>query len=251
MTHILRSAGYQVISNNNAREAVATIERQTVDLMIVDLKMPEIDGIALIKNVRAIHNRLPIIIMTAHASLETAIEAVQQGARDYFIKPVDPAVLLERVRSILSEDLSLSKRRELFTKMQSIMQELQVIEYQPSHQFESEIFSSTTTATHIRTKGMLMMNLKDRQTVWDGNVLHLSPLNFDYLLTLLNYCPNPVPIEQLVRQAQGYDVTRHEAQEIVRWRIRELRQIIEPDPANPHYILTVRNVGYQLNVSQE
>lgn len=248
MTHILRSVGYQVIPIKNALDALDALQDHLVDMMIVDLKMPEIDGIALIKKVRETHSRLPVIIMTAHASLETAVEAVRQGARDYLIKPVDPSVLLERIRVILSEELAQSRKRELFGKMQAIMQELQVVETPPVAAIPFDGSFVRVASDHIRSKGFLMMNLKDRQTIWNGKILHLSPINFDYLLTLLNYAPNFVPLEKLVQQSQGYDVTRHEAQEIVRWRIRELRQSVEPVPSQPRYILTVRGVGYRLNV---
>lgn len=248
MTHILRSAGYYVIPTKNAVDALEALRQQPVDLMIVDLKMPEIDGISLIKNVRPMFSRLPIIIMTAHASLETAVEAVRQGARDYLIKPIDPAILLERIHIILSEELSQARKRELFEKMQAIALELQTVEHPLMAAAPSEMSFARPVSEHIRSKGSLMMNLKDRQTIWNGAILHLSPINFDYLLTLLNHCPNPVPLEKLVSQAQGYDVTRHEAQEIVRWRISELRQIVEPVPARPRYILTVRSVGYRLNL---
>jgi DNA-binding response OmpR family regulator len=248
LTHILRSAGYQVIPAQNALDGLAVLQEQSIDVMIVDLKMPQIDGISLILQTRATHASLPIIIMTAHASLETAIEAVRQGARDYLIKPVDPAHLLERIRTILSEEVPASKRRELLGKMQILMQELRTVEAPHVAHHQTIPLLQKISSEHIRTRGGLMMNLKDHQVVWNGKILHLSPTNFDYLLTLLNACPNPVPLERLVQLAQGYQVTRHEAQEIVRWRIRELRELIEPDPANPRHILTVRSVGYRLNV---
>lgn len=249
LTHILRSAGYQVIPAQNALDGLAVLQEQNVDVMLVDLKMPQIDGISLIQQVRITHAHLPIIIVTAHASLETAIEAVRQGARDYLIKPIDPAQLLERIRSILSEEMPASKRRELLEKMQTLMQELQTVEAAPAaYQHRSSPLLERANIENIRTRGGLMMNLKDHQVVWNGKILHLSPTNFDYLLTLLNACPNPVPLEKLVQMAQGYQVTRREAQEIVRWRIRELRALLEPDPANPRHILTVRSVGYRLNV---
>jgi DNA-binding response OmpR family regulator len=248
LTHILRSAGYHVIAAQNPLAGLAALQEQSVDVMVVDLKMPQVDGISLIKQVRATHANLPIIIMTAYASLETAIEAVRQGARDYLLKPVDPAHLLERIRTILSEEMPASKRRALLGKMQSLMQELQTVDDPLAGQPHTMPLLERANVEHIRSRGGLMMNLRDHQVVWNGNILHLSPTNFDYLLALLNACPNPVPLEKLVQLAQGYQVTRHEAQEIVRWRMRELRGLLEPDPANPRHILTVRSVGYRLHV---
>lgn len=250
MTHILRSAAYHTVPTRNAFDALDALRQQPIDLMIVDLKMPEIDGISLIKDVRVMFPRLPIVIMTAHASLETAVEAVRQGARDYLIKPIDPAVLLERIRIILNDELSQARKRDLVEKMHAIVQELQEVEQPLQTIVHPGISFAQTTSEHIRSKGALMMNLKDRQTIWNETILHLSPINFDYLLTLLNHCPNPVPLEKLVSQSQGYDVTRHEAQEIVRWRISELRQILEPVPSQPRYILTVRSIGYRLNLDE-
>lgn len=249
-THILHAAGYKVIPTHHGLESLTILKEQVVDCMLVDLKMPQVDGISLIQQIRVEHSHLPIIIMTAHASLETAIEAVRQGARDYLIKPVDPAHLLERIRSILREEVSTTRKRDLLEKMQQLVQELHEVEHLHGSPPEPSLAIKRMETEHLRTRGSLMMNLRDQQAVLNGKVLYLSPTNFNYLLTLLNASPNPVPSEKLVQLSQGYEVTRHEAQEIVRWRIRELREIIEPDPGQPQYILTVRNVGYRLNVDE-
>ena len=76
----------------------------------------------------------------------------------------------------------------------------------------------------------------------------LSPSTFDYLVTLARHAPTPVSYEALVMQSQGYELTRVEAQEMVRWRIHELRQALEPDPEHLQYVITVRGTGYRLAI---
>jgi DNA-binding response OmpR family regulator len=76
----------------------------------------------------------------------------------------------------------------------------------------------------------------------------LSPTNFDYLVTLVRHAPNPVTYEVLVRESQGYEMTRAEAREMSRWRIHELRRAIEQDTKNPRFLITVRGSGYKLSL---
>ena len=93
----LSSAGYQVITANGGTEALSMISIQRPDLIISDLRMPDIDGLSLMKQVQGIHPTLPFILLTAHGSIPEAVHATQQGAFSFLAKPFDSQVLLQQV----------------------------------------------------------------------------------------------------------------------------------------------------------
>ena len=82
----------------------------------------------------------------------------------------------------------------------------------------------------------------------NGSYIQVTGINFDFLSTLLRHAPKAVAHKTLVEEAQGYDITSAEARDLTRWRIHELRKVIEVDPQHPQYILTVRGTGYRLAV---
>ncbi len=98
---ILQRAGYIITTASNAGEAIHLLQAGAYDLTFLDIKLPDQNGIQLLPQLRLLYPEMPILILTAHATLDTAIEAVRQGARDYLLKPIDPASILSRVDEIL------------------------------------------------------------------------------------------------------------------------------------------------------
>ena len=84
--------------------------------------------------------------------------------------------------------------------------------------------------------------------MFKNSYIPVTGVYFDYLLALLRHAPKPVPYKTLVKEAQNYDADLVEAKDLARWRIYELRKLIEPDLQNPQYILTIRGVGYRIEV---
>ncbi|MDA8402908.1 MAG: response regulator, partial [Desulfobacteraceae bacterium] len=95
---ILKRMGYQVFIAGRGEEALAVLENQTVELAILDLKMPGMDGMELHQRIRAIDDQIIVIIITGYATIETAIEAMKQGAYDFIPKPFEPEHLRIVVR---------------------------------------------------------------------------------------------------------------------------------------------------------
>ena len=93
----LEAAGYQVISAEGGQEALIHAQAEACDLALVDLKMVDIDGITLLQELLRLHPRLPVIILTAHGTIASAVEATKKGAYDYLTKPFDPLDLLHRI----------------------------------------------------------------------------------------------------------------------------------------------------------
>lgn len=97
----LEAAGYQVVLAGGGREALAQIAEEVPELAIVDLRMEGMDGLTLLDRLHRVHADLPVIILTAHATIDSAVEATRKGAYDYLTKPFDPKDLLRRIEKAL------------------------------------------------------------------------------------------------------------------------------------------------------
>ena len=100
---ILEREGYDVCMAGNVAEGRQYLQSGDFNLVFLDLKLPDADGLTLLPEIRTMQPNTPVLILTAHDKLEVAIEAVTHGARDYMLKPVDPLLLIERVRQVLAE----------------------------------------------------------------------------------------------------------------------------------------------------
>jgi len=245
---ILRRRGYSVTAAEHPAEAMQRLTSSLFDLVFVDLKMPEGDGIALVAQVRAGWPELPLLILTGHATLEAAIEALRHGARDFLLKPVEPQRILARVQEVLEERRQPARQRELVVQIQLLATELQHLGGENGVPAGSLPPPPVASAARYLQRGRLALDLRGRQVLLEDRIIPLSPGNFDYLTTLARHAPDPVSHEALVGESQGYDVSRLAAREMVRWRMHELRQALEPDPLRPVYIITVRGFGYRMSL---
>jgi two-component system alkaline phosphatase synthesis response regulator PhoP len=247
LTRIFEKENFDVTTAANANEALKFLEAGAFDLAFVDLMMPGMDGLTLTKEIRSQYPDMPVLILTANATLDSAIEAVRQGARDYLIKPADPPRMVARVKEILSEQTQPKRQREILTQIQMLASELQQID-ESTDSMSPTLLSTLppTDPSRFLQRGPFTLDLHARHLMMENNFVPLSPSNFDYMVTLVRHCPNPITYEGMVKESQGYDLTRQEAREMARWRIHELRKALEPDPKNPQFIITVRGSGYRL-----
>lgn len=243
---ILQRAGYSVTTAGNAHEARKFLEAGPFDLVFLDLKMPEINGLTLLPQMRRLYPGMPILILTAHATLESAIEAVRQGARDYLLKPVDPVLILSRVEEIISETRQPTLRRKIVEEIQGLLEELSQIDRPAEPGASSVPALQASDSTRYLQRGPFTLDLHARHVILRDQVIALSPTAFEYLATLVRHAPDPVSYETLVMESQGYQTTPIEARDLARWRIHELRKAIETDIRQPQFIITVRGSGYRL-----
>jgi len=243
---ILQRGGYLVTCAANAQEGFQLLQAGSFDLMFLDIKLPDRSGIALLPDIRQLYPDMPVLILTAHATLETAIEAVRQGARDYLLKPIDPDHILVRTQEILAEQGQPKRRREITSQIQALFAEWNQLE--GANETPVSIFGTlppTDPSRYLR-RGSLTLDMHTRHVMQNDQYIPLPPSTFDYLVTLVRHSPEPVPYQTLVKESQGYDLSRVEAREITRWQIHELRKALEVDSHKPQYIFTVRDVGYRL-----
>ena len=247
LSRILEKANFNVLSSPNGKQALKIIAEEKVDLAFIDLMMPGMSGIELLSNIREINPRLPVLILTGNATLETAINAVKEGARDYLLKPANPDLIITRIKEILAEQEQPERQRELISQIRSLAAELQSIT-KDERMASTELLHTVppTNPDRFLTKGIFQVDMHARHLTVKLEYIPLSPSNFDYFVTLIKHSPETVAYEQLVKESQGYELSRYEAKEMSRWRIHELRKVLEENPKSPKYIITIRGKGYRL-----
>jgi DNA-binding response OmpR family regulator len=244
---ILQRAGYVVSTAASAGEGLQLLQAGAYDLVFLDIKMPDQNGIQLLPQIRSLYPDMPVLMLTAHASLDTAIEAVRSGARDYLLKPIDPEAILARVSKILDDQRQPKRRREITSQIQALLSELHTSDANENSPYSFGPAAPPADPARYLKRGQLVMDLHTRLVSLNGRDIQLPPSSFDYLATLLRHSPQPVSYDTLVLESQGYQgLSRIESKEITRWQIHEIRKVLEEDVRHPRMIITVRDVGYRL-----
>jgi DNA-binding response OmpR family regulator len=262
---MLQRAGYEVSTASSGAEALALLEQRTFDLMLVDLKMPGMDGMQVVAASRNIQPDLTVIVLTGQGSLDTAVEGIRYNIFDYLLKTTEPQRVLERIRAGLSMHAQERRRRELLETMSAVMQELRdggapgvpAPAYTPapgtptpSANLPPEL-AANNQSERLVSVGLLQLDTWRQVASLNGRTLTLTPTEFRVLLCLAEHVGTMLSYGQLVKCAQGYDTSEAEAGELIKPHIHHLRQKLEPDPSSPRYILNVRGKGYLLSMAGE
>lgn len=243
LSTLLERAGYEVTIAEGGADAIKLLSREHFDLLLVDLKMPEVDGLQVVAAAREYDEELVIIILTGHGSLDTAVEGIHHGIFDYLLKTSEPAQVVERVRAGLAAHAETVRRRNLLDMVDSAVRELRGS--RPSDG------SSAAPLDRVVTVGALHLDTWRQLASLNGKTLPLTPTEFRVLLCLAEHAGTMLGYAQLVKCAQGYEASELEAGELIKPHIHHLRQKLEPDPSQPRYILNVRGKGYLLSVVHE
>lgn len=221
LTDILRLEGYTVNSVPNGQSAVEYVRTHPVELMIVDLRMPGMDGLEVVQVVNQISPETEVILLTGFGSTESAIQALRLRIHDYLLKPAPPVQVVNSVKKGLS-------RREARLKVRG------------------------NTAVADVEDGMAEFTLKDgthidlsrRQVRKKEKVMHLTPAEGRLLRVLIENPGRVYSHRELVLLVQGYDTSQREAPEILRPLVSRLRHKLEEYPALSDRIVSVRGTGY-------
>lgn len=243
LTRILRQSGCEVTSAVTAAEALQRMDSAAFDLVYLDLHLPGgMDGMEALRQMMQAHPYVPVVLFTAYATLETALEALRAGATDYLLKPIHPEQFIRRTEELLKKQAIERRRRALQTQIADLQAELALLD----HNTRAEAMPPPFANDRFIRRGRLALDLQTRHVVFGEREPNLPPSAFEYLLVLARHAPDVVDYQTLVTEAQGYQSDRREAQELAKWHIHELRLALEPDVRHPRYILNVRGVGYRL-----
>ncbi|MDY2631714.1 MULTISPECIES: response regulator transcription factor [unclassified Clostridium] len=214
----LKGEDYETIKAENGEEALKLLEENDVDLIILDIMMPKVNGIEACLKIRE-QREMPIIMLSAKSEDMDKILGLNTGADDYLTKPFNPLELVARVKSQL-------RRYKRFNRLTS--------------QLEME-----NKQENILEIDELIVNLETHEIFKDGKEIKLTPTEFDILVLLGENRGKVFSIENIYNSVWKQDFMQSDNTVMV--HIRKVREKIEDDPRNPKYIKTVWGVGYKID----
>lgn len=240
LAEIFTLRGAQVTTAADGREAVELLEQQDFDLILLDIKMPGMSGIQVLEVAQKVRPATVVILLTAHATLDSAISALRRGAYDYLLKPCEPRALISAIERGLTKRAEFLRRQNLVGLMEQTVSAL-----------KADRASAPTAAPLSATEGLvrvgnLAIDMKKRQILMNDQPLELSPTEYSVLAYFIRNPDRAIPCAELVHECLGYEATEHEARPIMRVHIHRLRQKIEADANNPKRLTTIRAAGYML-----
>lgn len=245
LARILQQAGFEVSTAESGDQGISFLKTTNFDLVFMDIRMPGIAGLDALKIIHTSHPNLPVVLFTAQPDLNSAVEALRNGATDYLLKPLKPQAIIERAQSILAGQKKEKRKRELAAQIEALQTELKILENGGDLQTNTTQPLTTGTDRFLK-RGALVLDLHTRRLVINEQSINIPPTSFDYLLVLARHSPNIVNYQTLVVEAQGYQAEAREAQELTKWHIHQLRQAIEEDAHAPSILINVRGAGYRL-----
>ena len=221
LSEILRLEGYAVNSVPNGQAAVEYVRTHPVELVVVDLRMPGMDGLEVVQVVNQISPETEVILLTAFGTTESAIHALRLRVHDYLLKPAPPSQVVNSVKKGLA-------RREARLKARGGTSTMEVDEGVAEFTLKD--------GTHI--------DLSRRQIRKKDQIIHLTPAEGRLLRVLIENPGRVYSHRELVLLVQGYDTSQREAPEILRPLVSRLRHKLEAFPSLSDRIVSVRGTGY-------
>jgi DNA-binding response OmpR family regulator len=221
LSEILRLEGYAVNAVPNGQAAVEYVRTHPVELVVVDLRMPGMDGLEVVQVVNQISPETEVILLTAFGTTETAIQALRLRVHDYLLKPAPPSQVVNSVKKGLA-------RRDARLKARGGTSTMDVE--------EGIAEFSLKDGTHI--------DLSRRQIRKKDQIIHLTPAEGRLLRVLIENPGRVYSHRELVLLVQGYDTSQREAPEILRPLVSRLRHKLEEFPSLSDRIVSVRGTGY-------
>ena len=202
--------GYELAEAENGAGGILQAAQQQPDLIVLDLGLPDMDGLEVIRRVRE-WSRLPIIVLSARGQEREKVTALDAGADDYLTKPFSVGELLARIRVALR------------------------------HRAAAADGNGDEAAFQV---DKLKVDLARRQVTVDGRQVRLTPTEYRLLTTLVQHAGRVITHRQLLKEVWGPDSVQEN--HYLRVFMAQLRQKLEADPARPRYLLTEPGVGYRL-----
>ena len=254
LSEALEDEGYSITTKGSGKEAVNAVESEEYDLLLVDLKLRDIDGIEVMRETKKHSPDTVVIMLTGHGSLETAMEAIKSGAFDYLLKPSSVQDLKDSIRRGLEKRNNDLQQRKLANQAREFARA--VIEggeiTSGLEQLSGRATPSAQVTPHKASADEEIVQVSDvevdvkKHEVRRGDeLLSLTPTEFNLLVTLMNNAGRVLSCKYLVKQVHNYDLSEFDSRSMIRVHIKHLRHKIERDPNNPEYILNVRGLGYK------
>lgn len=211
----LEYEGYEVVVVHDGKRGLDAALHEPFDLILLDVMLPELNGIELLKRVRKENNIIPILLLTARNLTMDKVTGLDLGANDYITKPFEMEELLARVRSCLRQNSIVVQAKEQKASLLSILD--------------------------------LQINLDTREVTRSSSSIALTPKEFDLLVYLISHKNKIVTRENILLNVWGYEYQGDT--NVIDVYIRHLRKKIEEGFPAPNIIQTVRGIGYTIRES--
>ncbi len=240
----LQGAGYMVIKAPDGETAITLLEQHTFAVVISDIRMRKVNGIAVLEAARKQEYRPSVILLTGYGAMETAIAALRKGAFDYLLKPCNPDTLLATVdRAIRQRRDDLSKTEAMHTILQ-IASKVQHYEIEPDEP-PPESPSSSSYQKEVRGRylriGDMSIDYYRHEISLDGRPLHITRTEYALLSCLAEAQGRVLTYSEIVRHTHGQQMDDAEALLLLKQHIRNIRSKIPSA-----YLVNVRSTGYML-----
>lgn len=209
---VLNSNGYRVLSVSNAADALSILSTHVPDAILLDLGLPDMDGMDLLKKIRE-KLTTPVIVISARSFEKDKVDALDMGADDYITKPFGSSELLARIRTALRH--------------------------------ANRIMTKDNGSMNILKNGDLTIDFENRQILVSGREVHLTQIEYKLLCLLAKYIGKVLTYEFIISNIWNISSDKN-SQQLLRVNMANIRRKIEENPGNPIYVLTEVGVGYRL-----
>lgn len=207
---LLTANGYNVIKALKGKEAIEMVSSHCPDLILLDLGLPDIDGIEVLKTIRQ-WTKIPIVVVSARGHEREKVEALDLGADDYITKPFGTAELLARIRTEIRH-------------------------------YQINLEEDKITADYI-TVGEMVINYAKRIILFAGKEMHFTPIEYKIIVLLSKHIGKVLTHDFIIRNVWGPYTNEVHA---LRVNMANIRRKLEVNPAEPKYIVTEVGVGYRM-----
>ncbi|NMD71306.1 response regulator transcription factor [Bacillus sp. DNRA2] len=211
----LINEGFTVVEAENGEAAIQLVKNQSVDLVILDVMMPIMDGFQALREIRMISKKMPVIMLTAKTEEIDKLLGLEMGADDYITKPFSMRELAARIRTVLRRSTPEEEREGL---------------------------------DELLTRGDIEINLSTYEVKVGEELLNLTPTEYKILVTLAQKPGRVYSRLQLMNSVMGEAYLNYERS--IDTHVSNLRKKVESDPAHPEYIHTVYGIGYRFGKKQ-
>lgn len=209
---VLSNQGYKVFKSYSGTDGISQITSRCPEILLLDLGLPDVDGMDIIRQVRS-WSEMPIIVISARSQEKDKVEALDLGADDYITKPFGTSELLARIRTAVRHISRISA-------------------------------ASGTGDTHIYSAGGLVLDFDKRRITVDGEEIHLTQVEYKIVSLLANNSGRVITYDSIISHVWG--PYADDNNRILRVNMANIRRKIEKNPAQPQYIFTEIGIGYRM-----
>lgn len=245
LSHVLEGAGYMVSTAGSGEAALHLLANLEFDVVVADIKMRRVDGLQVLRSARSLPQPPEVILLTGFGTLESSVAALRAGAYDYLLKPCAPPELLERVASAVQRRSAELRQSQVLERIAHDLAQLRDLAEEspgaPGQGPEAE----EPHGRYLRV-GDLRIDCLRHSVDFQGELLHLTPIEYALLLCLAMQPGEVCNYTEIVRHTHGYAPPQAEAQALLKPHVRNLRRKLAPS-----YLINMRGVGYMLAARAE